>query len=372
MFFPHVFEADIYPTLKCVPMSLRRVLDLAGIKVHLRTWAALPVRERWDLACHPYDTEADRAAFASRVVEAVRRVEGGEPERLPVVARPGPWERPEEVPAEVAERGRREGLSVSPEEWAAFHPQRRFALWKLACARHESENFVPALREFRDRLAEPPPAAGSPRAACLDGAIVAGGRSRRFGSDKTRLEVDGETLLARTARVLGECGFRRIWVVGGEATGRSPSLSLRVNSLPVAFDAVRFLPDDVPDLGPACGIATALLRAPMGVFAVAADMPALSADVVRAVVAAWDGRAPAAVPWRDGRWEPLCGVYLRDALPPLYRAVGEQRRSLQEALTELSAQRVRLGLDVAVGLINVNTPQEWKRYRTALDHSRRT
>lgn len=37
--------------------------------------------------------------------------------------------------------------------------------------------------------------------------ILAGGRSRRFGSDKAGFLVDGEPLLERTARVCGELGL---------------------------------------------------------------------------------------------------------------------------------------------------------------------
>lgn len=41
----------------------------------------------------------------------------------------------------------------------------------------------------------------------LNGWILAGGRARRFGSDKALYVVDGEPLVLRTARVLSEAGL---------------------------------------------------------------------------------------------------------------------------------------------------------------------
>ena len=180
----------------------------------------------------------------------------------------------------------------------------------------------------------------------LDAAVLAGGRSRRFGSDKTRLSADGEGILARTVRILREAGFPRVRIVGGEDR---------------AVPGAEFLPDDAPGLGPAGGIATVLRPADEGVFVVGGDMPALSVPLIKAVIAAWDGRASVAAPRRDGRWEPLCALYSRCALPEAERAAREGR-SLQDVLNELGAQEVVLTEDFYAGLINVNTPEEWETY----------
>ncbi len=176
---------------------------------------------------------------------------------------------------------------------------------------------------------------------------MAGGRSRRFGSDKTRLTLGGEDLTARAVRILREAGAARVWVVGGAA-----------RDVPGAG----FLPDDAPGAGPSGGIATVLNRADEALFVAAADMPALSVPLVKAVVGAWDGKSSAVAPRIDGRWEPLCALYARCALPAMEKAAREGS-SLQKVLDDLPAQAVDVPEGLRNGLMNVNTPQEWERYR---------
>ncbi|MFS6827343.1 nitrate reductase associated protein [Cyanobium sp. ATX-6F1] len=43
------FEADFASNLRCIPMAVRRKLDLAGVKLKLSHWLALPEPERQTL-----------------------------------------------------------------------------------------------------------------------------------------------------------------------------------------------------------------------------------------------------------------------------------------------------------------------------------
>ena len=54
--------------------------------------------------------------------------------------------------------------------------------------------------------------------------IVAGGEAKRFGSDKAMAILGGETLLARTARVCGECGLTVTVVARRPRDGGLPTL----------------------------------------------------------------------------------------------------------------------------------------------------
>src|SRR5262245_53498609 len=51
----------------------------------------------------------------------------------------------------------------------------------------------------------------------LAGAVLAGGESRRMGTDKAQLEVGGITLLARQLDVLRACGAAPLVVSSGKA-----------------------------------------------------------------------------------------------------------------------------------------------------------
>lgn len=58
------FEADIYQSLKCLPMAARRKLDAVGVKVHLAQGGQFG-RGEHVMICHaPTDTDDERSALA--------------------------------------------------------------------------------------------------------------------------------------------------------------------------------------------------------------------------------------------------------------------------------------------------------------------
>jgi CTP:molybdopterin cytidylyltransferase MocA len=128
--------------------------------------------------------------------------------------------------------------------------------------------------------------------------VLAAGGSSRLGRPKMRLDLGGRTLLARAVAPHLEAPLDTVVVVLGEdAAG--------------VLAAAR-LPDDprvriAVNEGWREGMASSIRR---GLFAAhdadavliaLADQPDLDAARVRAVVEAWDGRAPLVVPLADGR-----------------------------------------------------------------------
>ena len=77
--------------------------------------------------------------------------------------------------------------------------------------------------------------------------VLAGGAARRFGSDKTRADLNGRTVLARTVTQVAEV-VERVVVIG-----------------PWAPDAVEQLDDPPPHRGPSSALAFGL-RATDGVM----------------------------------------------------------------------------------------------------------
>ena len=55
------FEADFTSDLRCIPMAVRRKLDLAGVKLKLSHWGALAGHERQRLVQWP-DATARRSS----------------------------------------------------------------------------------------------------------------------------------------------------------------------------------------------------------------------------------------------------------------------------------------------------------------------
>lgn len=189
--------------------------------------------------------------------------------------------------------------------------------------------------------------------AAITAVVLAGGASRRMGTDKALLRVGGERLVDRQARRLHEAGVARVLV----SIGDRPSSAW---PLPAGTSAV---PDPGPDLGPAGGILAAFedLGTPwLGVVAV--DLPGLGVDWLRRLFALRDG-AVGIVPESGGRLEPLVALYPAVAAEPLRRRIRSGDLSVQawvrEGLQDGWMRTWPQSPPDAATLLNWNRPGEW-------------
>lgn len=189
-------------------------------------------------------------------------------------------------------------------------------------------------------------------------AVLAGGRSLRMGVDKTLLPVDGESLLARVVDAVSAVCEHTVVV-----TNRPQQIAEA--GLPADTPV---LLDEVSNRGPLGGLVTALRDArDEWVLAVAADIPWLEPEVVRALWRA-RGDAQAVVPVTENGPEPLLALYRRDCLPAARHVLASGRRRLVAMFPELSV--VELPLDELRAadpslrsLVNVNTPADLTEVR---------
>ena len=139
------------------------------------------------------------------------------------------------------------------------------------------------------------------RDACA--VVLAGGESRRFGSDKALARFRGEPLIARVVRELRNVGFNQVAIAAKEPEKYADAAS-----------GAELLRDVRPIQTPLAGLAAGLRASRYAlVFACAADMPfAADAALIDALTAAIAGH-DAAVPHAAGSLQPLCGLWWKDA-----------------------------------------------------------
>ena len=132
------------------------------------------------------------------------------------------------------------------------------------------------------------------------GAILAGGKSTRMGTDKTLLRIDQQTLLERSVEKMQSI-FAEVIIVGYDpAKHRIPG--------------VRTLPDDAIGCGPLGGIQTALRHAVFDTVLIAAcDLPFWDAKLASYLIESCD-QHDGAVPIVNGYFEPLLAAYRRTCL----------------------------------------------------------
>jgi molybdopterin-guanine dinucleotide biosynthesis protein A len=187
----------------------------------------------------------------------------------------------------------------------------------------------------------------------ISAAIIAGGRARRFsGQDKSRLVVDGRTIIVRQMEILQRVASS-VSVIG-PARDYHPALALTAH------------PDLIADAGVLGGIYTALAVAPPGrVIVVACDMPFLHAPLLRRLAELAIGH--------DGAWvhtargiEPLVACYQTTAAPTIRAAIDGGRLKAADLVDRLNMAEIGDGELATFGtparlLANVNSADDLAR-----------
>ncbi|MBM5803758.1 MAG: hypothetical protein FJ078_06515 [Cyanobacteria bacterium K_DeepCast_35m_m2_155] len=140
------FEADFTADLRCIPMAVRRKLDLAGIKLKLVHWGELGEAERQELLDWNDDPGA-MAALRQHLLTRTAQLAAGPAKALPQAAHE-PWQQGESWPETVLASCRQLGLTPDPSGWMRLSELQRFALVKLSHPGHEHRNLPRALVEF--------------------------------------------------------------------------------------------------------------------------------------------------------------------------------------------------------------------------------
>jgi len=160
--------------------------------------------------------------------------------------------------------------------------------------------------------------------------ILAGGKSSRMGRNKALLELGGEPLILRMARLVEE------------ATGKPTVIGPSAMFQGFGLNSVE---DDWPGAGPLGGIATALRVSKAGWnLIVACDLPHLTREWLRYLTQrAENSRADAVIPENDLGAEPLCACYRKRNEAAIREALERGVRKVTEGLGTLNVEKIALG-----------------------------
>jgi molybdenum cofactor guanylyltransferase len=205
--------------------------------------------------------------------------------------------------------------------------------------------------------------AGEPMKKSVEiaGYVLAGGESARMGRDKALLEIGGEALVVRAARLVKS--------VAGNGT---------VVGQPRVFQhlKLRAIADDWPSAGPLGGIATALRASEADWnLIVACDLPYLTREWLEFLVKRTlelGEKGDAMLPMNERGAEPLCAIYHKRCEAAVWLALDRGTRKVTDGLAGLRVahiERAEWKVFDSEGLLfkNINSPGEYEEARRRLE-----
>ena len=183
--------------------------------------------------------------------------------------------------------------------------------------------------------------------------ILCGGESKRMGRSKAFLEFEGEALLARICRIVGEVADPIIVV------------SAKGQAVPVLSELCALVEDDIPFSGPLAGLCRgyeALSGSGGYTFVCGCDHPFLTGPFLLGLLEKAAGEDVIAL--ASGRPQPLCAWYRYPALTEASRLLASGEKRLSKLFDRLIVRQVETseleGLGGEKATISVNTPDEFR------------
>ncbi len=187
-------------------------------------------------------------------------------------------------------------------------------------------------------------------------AIIAGGQSRRMGRDKAFVDLDGKTLIQHVIDRSADLGQAETILITNKTD------AYRHLGLPM-------YPDALPDKGSLGGIYTALLQAQSpAVLVLACDMPFISTELLRHMVAQINQTIDIVVPRVNGYPQGMHAIYMKTCIEPIAQQLAADRLKIIRFYDQM---RVRY-LDEpdyaecdpdGRSFANLNTPDELEQAR---------
>jgi len=189
----------------------------------------------------------------------------------------------------------------------------------------------------------------------IEGFILVGGKSRRMGTDKSRLVLGGQSFVERIARELSAVASS-VSVVGD--TTAEPKLPINI----------QVAPDVYPEWGALGGVHAALTAcSATWALVVACDFPFVTSTLFRSLARGREAFEAVAPIQKDGIPQPLCSLYRVEPCSRLAEQLiksGERKpiallQSVRTRWVLFSELSTLEGADCF--LDNINTPEDFAR-----------
>lgn len=190
----------------------------------------------------------------------------------------------------------------------------------------------------------------------IDGLVLAGGQSSRYGKAKMFEQYNGKAFYQHSITALSEGGCRSVYIVTN--SGLAPSFS--------SADAA-ILVEETAHQGPLAALAFAMEQLPGTdwFFVLAADIPFVRASLVADLIKEIDSANQIIIPEIGTRLQPLLALYHRDCLSMIKQLLAKGYRSFKPLLREARLKRVAFAGNQA-DFMNINYPEDLREAKRLL------
>jgi molybdenum cofactor guanylyltransferase len=190
--------------------------------------------------------------------------------------------------------------------------------------------------------------------------ILAGGRSRRMGTDKALLEVGRQTNIERITKEFRLLHERPILVTND----RQAYADLNVS----------FTGDDFPGKGPLAGVHAGLKASPYSInVVVACDMPFATVQAALVMINHVQ-QYDAVIPKIGGTQHPLFAVYKQSCIRQARKCLVEERLRMIDLLHDINVCTIKKKafpptLELEKVFFNMNRPEDYKKVQEWIGES---
>lgn len=190
------------------------------------------------------------------------------------------------------------------------------------------------------------------------GIILAGGKNRRFGTEKAFIQLKpGLSLIENTLNL-----FRKIF---------SEIIIVTNNPPPYLKYDVRLVEDLIKDRGPLSGIFSGLCFSTSETsFVIACDMPFPNAELIEYIIQQPE-EYDLVLPEINGKLDPLFARYSKTTLPVIFSHLLKDDLQVQAILSELKVlkitpEEIRRFDPEHLSFLNINTPENLKKAKEVI------
>ena len=140
------FEDEFIGDLRCIPLCVRRKLDLIGLKLKLQHWQGLSHNDKRKIVCWS-DSIEELDELKSYLINKTIYSTLGQAKEI-VISKDEPWLLSDKVPNSITVEANKFKFHITDNIWSNLSELERFALCKLTRPGHEHRNLIKAFKEI--------------------------------------------------------------------------------------------------------------------------------------------------------------------------------------------------------------------------------